>query len=121
MAGSSVPVTEGESEQRDITSRRADAGQILAPHALSAEALYQQCEISRFNFADTSELSDLTELIGQDRALKAIEFGASIDREAGERCGEEWNYALMYPSACPHCSCRSGCLYRQARKKMPSR
>lgn len=81
MASSSVPSTEYDSEQRSVSPAGAEVSRILAPNSLASEALYQHCDISKFTFTDTTELQDLAELIGQERALKAIEFGADIDRE----------------------------------------
>lgn len=54
---------------------------MTAPGALAPEALYKSCDISQFTFASTAELEDLSDFVGQDRALKAIEFGAGIGRE----------------------------------------
>lgn len=47
---------------------------------LSPAALYQRCDASQFSFATTNELPDMTEFIGQDRAIHAIEFGIGIQR-----------------------------------------
>jgi lon-related putative ATP-dependent protease len=81
VARSSIPLTEPASEQPDRLLHVVDKGQIAAPHALAPEALYQRCETSNFKFANTAELEDLTEFVGQDRALKAIQFGTGIRRE----------------------------------------
>lgn len=48
---------------------------------LSAEALYKRCDPAEFDFATTAELPDLTEVIGQSRALEAVRFGVNIRRE----------------------------------------
>lgn len=80
MASFSVPITERDSEQRCVPPAAAEVS-LLVPNSLAPEALYQHCDISKFTFTDTAELQDLAELIGQERALKAIEFGADIDRE----------------------------------------
>ncbi len=52
-----------------------------AGRALPAEALYRQCDLSRFEFTNTSELKELTEFVGQDRALQAVQFGIGIRRQ----------------------------------------
>jgi lon-related putative ATP-dependent protease len=45
---------------------------------LSPEALRWRCEPSQFEFASTEELPPLEGIIGQDRALTAIDFGIGI-------------------------------------------
>jgi len=47
---------------------------------LAPEALYKPCDPGKFKFETTAELPDLTELIGQERALEAIRFGVGIHR-----------------------------------------
>lgn len=49
--------------------------------ALSADALYRRCDLSALPFASTAELEDLTEVVGQDRALEAVRFGTGIRRQ----------------------------------------
>jgi lon-related putative ATP-dependent protease len=46
---------------------------------LSAEALQPRYDASSFPFTSTVELEPLTDIVGQDRALQAIDFGTSID------------------------------------------
>jgi predicted ATP-dependent protease len=48
--------------------------------ALPAEQLYRLCDLSQFKFATTAELEDLTDFVGQDRALQAVQFGIGIQR-----------------------------------------
>jgi lon-related putative ATP-dependent protease len=48
---------------------------------LSARKLCQECKPSQFTFKTTDELEDLTDVIGQDRAVEAIQFGIGIQRE----------------------------------------
>lgn len=45
------------------------------------EALYRRCDIAQFQFKTTAELEDLSEYIGQDRALEAVRFGVGIRRQ----------------------------------------
>ncbi len=45
---------------------------------LSAEDIYNRCDIEQFDFKTTAELEDLGEVIGQARALEAIHFGIGI-------------------------------------------
>jgi lon-related putative ATP-dependent protease len=48
---------------------------------LSPEVLYRKCDPEEFSFQTTSELEDLTEIIGQARAVEAVQFGIGIRRE----------------------------------------
>ncbi len=80
MARSTIPLIQPAAQEQEPRLRMAE-GQIAAPGALAPEALYKSCDISQFTFASTAELEDLTDFVGQDRALKAIEFGAGIGRE----------------------------------------
>lgn len=45
------------------------------------EKLYQHCDPQDLAFATTSELEELTDTIGQDRALEAIDFGVGMHHE----------------------------------------
>ncbi|MEJ2361361.1 MAG: AAA family ATPase [Gammaproteobacteria bacterium] len=47
---------------------------------LSADRLYSHCDSSQFSFDTTDQLTDLTQIVGQDRALKAIHFGIEIQQ-----------------------------------------
>jgi lon-related putative ATP-dependent protease len=47
---------------------------------LPADRLYTRCDPAQFTFTSTVELGDLTEIIGQERALEAIRFGIGIQR-----------------------------------------
>ena len=47
---------------------------------LSVDQLYQTCDLAQFDFDTTSELERLTQPVGQNRALEAIEFGVDIQR-----------------------------------------
>jgi lon-related putative ATP-dependent protease len=48
---------------------------------LETTALYQRCDPTQFTFATTADLEDLTEVIGQERAVEAVRFGIGIRRE----------------------------------------
>lgn len=51
----------------------------MPPHEpLAAEDLRWCCTVEQFEFRDTSELPDYAQLLGQSRALEAIEFGIGI-------------------------------------------
>jgi predicted ATP-dependent protease len=48
------------------------------PHPLQPQQLFQSCDREQFVFQTTAELEDLTEIIGQIRAMDAIRFGTGI-------------------------------------------
>ena len=48
---------------------------------LKPEALYRRCDPQHFNFETTAELDDLQEIIGQARAVEALQFGTGIQRD----------------------------------------
>lgn len=48
---------------------------------LNAEQLCRRCDPEQFSFATTEDLEELTEMIGQTRALNAVQFGTGIRRE----------------------------------------
>ncbi|MFI5294923.1 MAG: Lon protease family protein [Thermodesulfovibrionales bacterium] len=51
----------------------------MPPKPLSSEELYSCCDPALFTFSTTDELPELTETIGQIRALNAIDFGLNLD------------------------------------------
>ncbi|MCR9219073.1 MAG: AAA family ATPase [Alphaproteobacteria bacterium] len=46
---------------------------------LAADQLHQRCDPAAFDFETTDELEDLTAMVGQDRAVEAVEFGVEMD------------------------------------------
>ncbi len=48
---------------------------------LDTEALYQCCDPEQFEFETTADLEDLTEVVGQSRAVEALQFGIGIQRD----------------------------------------
>ena len=50
-------------------------------YELSADKLGWHCDPALFAFDCTKDLAPLREFVGQDRALRAIEFGLSMDRD----------------------------------------
>jgi len=48
---------------------------------LPPEMLCKRCNPDEFTFDTTTELEELTEIIGQDRAIEAVQFGVTIRRE----------------------------------------
>src|SRR3990172_4211567 len=53
--------------------------EVYMPKTLSSEELYSCCDLNIFGFKTTEELAELTETIGQVRALNAIDFGLNLD------------------------------------------
>ena len=50
-------------------------------HVLSLDQLYKNCDLSGLKFNNTNELPELQEIIGQKRALAAIDFGMGMDHK----------------------------------------
>jgi lon-related putative ATP-dependent protease len=50
------------------------------PEPLKPEALRRQCDPAQFTFETTAELEDLSEIVGQARAVEAVRFGIGIRR-----------------------------------------
>ncbi|MEN8206983.1 MAG: ATP-binding protein [Pseudomonadota bacterium] len=48
---------------------------------LKSNELFRRCDPAQFDFKTTSELEDLTEVIGQPRAVDAVKFGMGIQRK----------------------------------------
>jgi lon-related putative ATP-dependent protease len=61
------------------------------PLPLAPEALCRLCDPAQFSFETTRELADLTEIIGQNRAVQAVHFGVGIQRDG-------YNLYVMGPS-----------------------
>ncbi|HEU0220482.1 MAG TPA: ATP-binding protein [Gallionella sp.] len=51
------------------------------PLPLEPQQLYHRCDTEQFGFQTTADLEDLTEIIGQIRAMDAVRFGAGIRHE----------------------------------------
>jgi lon-related putative ATP-dependent protease len=49
--------------------------------SLAAELLYKRCDPKQLPFKTTAELEDLGEILGQPRAMEAVQFGLGIRRE----------------------------------------
>jgi hypothetical protein len=48
---------------------------------LKSEELYQHTDPDQFKFENTSEVEELSEIIGQPRAVEAVRFGTGMQRE----------------------------------------
>ncbi len=59
--------------------------------SLKPEKLYTRCDPGMFKFRTTAEVRDLKGVLGQDRAVAALEFGLGIDRKG-------YNLFAMGPS-----------------------
>jgi lon-related putative ATP-dependent protease len=75
--------------------------------ALAPELLCQRCDPNQFAFETTAELEELTEIIGQDRAIAAVRFGIGIHREG-------YNLYALGPQGAGKYSALSQLLQRQA-------
>ena len=53
----------------------------IEKHEVSADKLYWRCDPAMFDFDCTKDLAPLREFVGQNRAIRAIEFGLSMDQE----------------------------------------
>jgi len=53
----------------------------IAAKSLRPAALFRRCDLSEFKFNTTGDLEDLTEFVGQERALEAVQFGIGIRRQ----------------------------------------
>ena len=51
---------------------------MAAPEPLDVQSLYTQCDVSDLTFETTAELEYLGEVIGQPRALSALEYGIHV-------------------------------------------
>ena len=69
-----------------------DAHNSLSHSILSIEQLYKKCDLKKLNFNTTEDLPELDKIIGQDRALSAIEFGLGMDHKGYNLfvLGSEW-------------------------------
>ncbi len=53
----------------------------ISRYEISADRLRWHCDPKQFDFECTEDLAPLHEFIGQDRAIRAIEFGLSMERD----------------------------------------
>jgi len=53
----------------------------ISRHEIPVERLRWSCDPAQFDFQCTGDLSPLHEFIGQDRAIRAIEFGLSMEHD----------------------------------------
>ncbi len=103
---------------------------MASPRPLRPTALRRRCNPSRFRFQTTEELDDLDEIIGQPRAVEALDFGIGIrqpgfnlfafgpaetgmrdvvwrklsQRAAGEPTPDDWIYVFNFDEAARACA-----------------
>lgn len=53
----------------------------ITANLLPPESLYRPCDLKQLDFKTTADLEVLTEFVGQDRALQAIQFGVGMRRQ----------------------------------------
>ncbi|NDD65566.1 MAG: ATP-dependent protease, partial [Acidobacteria bacterium] len=53
----------------------------ISMRSLKTEDLCQRCDPEQFTFANTAELEEISEMVGQERAVEAVLFGIGIRRE----------------------------------------
>jgi lon-related putative ATP-dependent protease len=53
----------------------------MAVHPLPPQALRRRCDPAQFTFNTTADLDDLTEIVGQGRAVEAVRFGIGIRQD----------------------------------------
>lgn len=51
------------------------------PSELGLGDVYRACDTTEFDFKNASELPDLTEIIGQDRAVSSVQFGMGVTND----------------------------------------
>jgi lon-related putative ATP-dependent protease len=51
------------------------------PAELGPNEVYRACDVAALSFDTTADLPDLTEIIGQERAVSSVEFGMGIDSD----------------------------------------
>jgi lon-related putative ATP-dependent protease len=65
---------------KDDNPTAGSSGQVLLPEALSLDQVYANCSTAGFKFTTTDELASTNDIIAQDRAIRAINMGLSIQR-----------------------------------------
>jgi len=55
------------------------------PTPLTGDQVYHVCPENKLDFVTTDDLQDLDQPYGQDRVLRALEFGAGIRAEGFNR------------------------------------
>ena len=81
---------------------------------LTKEELYHRCDPEQFSFGSTADLDEMSEMIGQERAVEAVLFGIGIRREG-------YNLFALGPSGTgKHTMVRSFIAEQAAREATPN-
>ena len=80
---------------------------------LHPDQLYTYCDTSQFQFETTDQLTELKEIIGQDRALQALHFGIGIQQQG-------YNLYVLGPSGLGKHTVVREYLNEQASHKAPA-
>ena len=80
---------------------------------LPPEALFRRCDPAEFKFNTSAELEDLTEFVGQERALEAVRFGVGIRRQG-------FNLYLLGPAGTGKYASVSAFLQKRAAQEPPA-
>jgi len=83
------------------------------PSPLRPDQLYTACDITKFQFETTDQLSELKQIIGQDRALQALRFAIGIQQQG-------YNLYVLGPSGLGKHTVVREYLTEQATHKAPS-
>ena len=65
--------------KRSAYSNTEESATDITKYEVPADKLCWQCDPANFNFERTKDLAPLREFIGQNRAMRAIEFGLSMN------------------------------------------
>lgn len=86
----------------------------MGVNGLKPEQLYHRCNPEQFSFDTTAELEDLTQPIGQPRAVEALKFGIGIERDGFNV------FALGHPGTGKYTLVHQFLEERASREKVPS-
>lgn len=73
-----VARNDGKEERNTVPLTAVEAHSISSGEKLNAEQLHRSCQPAQFAFRTTAELPDSPLVLGQDRAVAAIQFGIGI-------------------------------------------
>ena len=79
-AGANADAIAASSSSRVIPADQRKESSSSSVRPLPADRLYRRADVSGLSFATTAELQPVDGLIGQKRALDAINFGTRIDK-----------------------------------------
>lgn len=97
-------MTPSRDKTRPKKNKNKKAG---TPDFLEATDVYATCDPSSFSFSSTAEVDELSRVIGQDRAVSAVEFGIEMDSGG-------YNIYALGPTGTGKASTITQFLHRQA-------